>query len=148
MSELLSYEEYLEQNGKLTYSNIGESMLPMFRQGKDLFKLTKKGPERCTIGDIVLCRRPPDRYLLRRIVDVRPDGYVILGDNDTEKETGIREEDVLAVATAFTRNGKRHAVSERGFQAYTSFWLCTEPLRVASKKLFRKTKRLLGAEKK
>ena len=33
----VTYEEYLEENGSLTYTHIGRSMLPLLRQGKDLF---------------------------------------------------------------------------------------------------------------
>ena len=43
----VSFEEYLDRNGSLTYSNLGVSMLPLLRQGRDLFTVEKKGPERC-----------------------------------------------------------------------------------------------------
>ena len=33
----LSYEEYLERYGSLTYSQVGGSMLPLLREGRDLF---------------------------------------------------------------------------------------------------------------
>ena len=56
MSNPLSYEEYLEQNGSMTYTNVGRSMLPLLRQGKDLFTLEKKGPERCRVADVFLKR--------------------------------------------------------------------------------------------
>ena len=54
MKEITNYEEYLEKNGTLTYSNVGTSMMPLLRQGKDLFTVTRKGPERCKAGDVVL----------------------------------------------------------------------------------------------
>ena len=38
----LSYEEYLEKYGTMTYSNVGISMMPLLRQGKDLFTVRKK----------------------------------------------------------------------------------------------------------
>ena len=31
--------EFLEENGKLTYTNVGVSMMPLLRQGKDLFTI-------------------------------------------------------------------------------------------------------------
>ena len=60
MNKPLSFEAFLEQNGTLTYSNVGTSMLPLLRQGKDLFTVMRKGAERCQVGDVVLYRRPPD----------------------------------------------------------------------------------------
>ncbi len=44
MSNGISYEEYLERNGSLTYTNSGVSMLPLLRQGRDLFTVRKISP--------------------------------------------------------------------------------------------------------
>lgn len=90
-----TYEEYLAQNGELTYTNVGVSMLPMIKQGRDLFTLTKKTEARCQKYDVVLYRRPPNHYVLHRIVEVRERDYVILGDNCMNKEYGITDEDIL-----------------------------------------------------
>ena len=49
-----TFEEYLEQNGSMTYSNVGRSMLPLLREKRDLLTVRKKGPERCAVGDVVL----------------------------------------------------------------------------------------------
>ena len=138
-----SYEEYLEQNGTLTYSNVGVSMLPLLHQGKDLFTVAKKGTERCKVGDVVLYRRPPDKYVLHRIVEVRPDSYVILGDNCVSREYGIRDEDILGVMTGVVRKGKEHSVSDRSYRLYSAVWLHTERLRVSCKKCRIRLRRLL-----
>ena len=37
MSDPVSYEEYLNKHGTLTNTNVGVSMLPLLRQGRDLF---------------------------------------------------------------------------------------------------------------
>ena len=139
----ISYEDYLEKNGTLTYTNVGVSMLPLLREGKDLFTVTKKGPERCRAGDVVLYRRPPDHYVLHRVVEVKPDSYVLLGDNSVAREYGIRDEDILGVMTGFVRSGKEHSVSEPGYRLYTALWMRTESLRVFVKKAVLHVKRLL-----
>ena len=71
MRERVSYEEYLEAHGSLTYTNVGVSMLPLLKEGRDLFTVEKKGEARCKVGDVVLYRRPPNQYVLHRIVEVR-----------------------------------------------------------------------------
>ena len=38
--KIINYEEYIEKNGSLTYTNVGTSMMPLLRQGKDLFTVT------------------------------------------------------------------------------------------------------------
>ena len=97
----LTLEECLAENGFLTYRIRGVSMQPMLRQGRDLFTVIPKGPERCKKYDVVLYRRQSDPYVLHRIIEVRPDSYVILGDNCIAKEYGIRDEDILGVLTSF-----------------------------------------------
>lgn len=135
MGEPISYEDYLNEYGTLTYSNVGTSMLPLLRQGKDLFTVEKKDPAtRCRRGDVVLYRRPPDKYVLHRIVEVRPDGYVIRGDNCVAKEYGIRDEDILGVMTGYVRDGREHSVNEPGYRAYSAAWTALAPVRILLKR--------------
>ena len=105
----LRFEDLLERDGTLTYTNVGTSMLPLLREGRDLFTVEKKGEERCRVGDVVLFRRRDEAYVLHRIVEVRPDGYVLLGDNCVSCEKGVRDEDILGVMSAFVRGGKEYS---------------------------------------
>ena len=134
MSNGISYEEYLAQNGSMTYTNRGVSMLPLLRQGKDLFTVREKGSERCKVGDVVLYRRPPDQYVLHRVVGVREKDYVILGDNCVAREYGITDEDIIGVMTGFVRGGKEHLVSDFGYRLYSALWLHTEKPRAFLKR--------------
>ena len=137
-----TFEEVLDRDGKLTYANVGVSMLPLLRQGKDLFTVRRKGAERCRKGDVVLYKRG-DAYVLHRIIEVRPEDYVILGDNCAAKEYGIRDEDILGVMTGFVRNGKEHSVSEWGFRLYSWLILHTIGPRLLLKRCRRKAARLV-----
>ena len=134
MSKTISYEDYLKEYGSLTYTNVGVSMLPLLKQGRDLFTVEKKSDKRCKKGDVVLYHRPPDQYVLHRVIDVLPDSYVILGDNCIAREYGITDADILGVMTRFTRKGKSHTVSDRSYRIYTSLILHTIPFRVFCKK--------------
>ena len=138
-----NYEAYLEKNGSLTYSNVGVSMLPLLRQGKDLFTVTKKGEERCKKYDGVLYRRPPDKYVLHRIIAVRDKDYIILGDNCVKKEYGITDDDILGVMTAYVRDGKTHSTNETGYRIYSWIWVNAAPLRILLKRVSGKIKRKL-----
>ena len=142
MNEPQSFEEYLKTNGSLTYTNVGVSMMPLLRQGRDLFTVREKGPERCEKGDVVLYRRPPDRYVLHRIVEVRPKDYVILGDNTVTKEY-VKDEDIIGVMTGFSRGGKDFTVDDPAYKAYTSFILRTNPARVLCKRALLRLRRLI-----
>ena len=142
MSDISTYEEYLEEYGTLTYTNVGVSMIPLLRQGKDLFTVRKKENARCARGDVILYRRKPDSYVLHRVVEVRPDDYVVLGDNCVEKEYGITDSDILGVMTGFTRSGKDYSVDDLSYRIYTFLTLNTQGLRIAAKKTASRLRRL------
>ena len=136
-------EDYLNEHGTLTYSNVGTSMMPLLRQGKDLFTVRKKGPERCRVGDVVLYKRPPDKYVLHRVVEVKEDGYVILGDNCAQREHGVRDRDILGVMTGYVRDGVEHSVEEQAYRDYTAGILRGEKRRTARIRLKLKIRRAL-----
>ena len=135
-----TFEDILERDGRLVYTNVGTSMLPLLRQGRDLFIVEKRGPGRLQAGDVVLYRRPPDKYVLHRVVEVREADYVILGDNCVGREYGITDRDILGVMTGFVRNGKQHAVTEAGYRLYTFVWLHGAGLRILCKRILWRVK--------
>lgn len=133
----LSIESYLSENGTLTYTHKGRSMLPLLREGKDLFTLRRKGPERCRVGDVVLYKRPPNHYVLHRVMRVLDGGYVILGDNCTEYEYGITDNDIIGVMTGFIRSGHGYSVKCMGYRLYTFMILHTATIKIFMKKALR-----------
>lgn len=139
----LTYEEYLERNGTMTYSNVGVSMMPLLRQGRDLFTVRKKGPERCKKYDVVLYRRPPDQYVLHRVIQVREKDYVILGDNCINKEYGITDDDIIGVMTAFVRGGRTHSTAEPGYRLYSFLRVNTAFLRIGYRKMRARAAKIL-----
>ena len=109
MSEKKTIEEYINENGSLVYTNVGVSMMPLLRQGKDVFTIRKKGPERCKVGDVVLYKRPPSSYVLHRIIEVKDDSYVIMGDNCVSKEYGIKDSDIIGIMTDYLTQERQSA---------------------------------------
>ena len=150
MEQELTYEEYLDRYPRLVRTNVGVSMLPLLRQGRDLFVVEKRGPDRLQVGDVVLYRRPPDKYVLHRIIEVREKDYVILGDNCINREYGITDGDILGVMTGFVRNGKQHSVTETGYRLYSFLWLRGVGIRIFFKRLTlrvrAKAKKILGKQ--
>ncbi len=130
-----TYEEYLKEHGELTYTNVGVSMLPLIKQGRDMFTLTKKAEERCKKYDVVLYRRPPKSYVLHRVVEVRENDYVILGDNCLNKEYGIKDEDIIGIMTRFVRKGRDYSVDHKGYMLYSKLWYAIYPFRRMLKRL-------------
>lgn len=135
MSEPVSFEEYLRDNDTLTYTNVGTSMLPLLREGRDLFIVRRKGSERCKKGDVVLYWHPPDRYVLHRIIDVTEECYILMGDNTVSKEYGIKDSDIIGVMTGYVRNGICHSTGEYSYRLYSFLIMNTVRLRVFCKKM-------------
>ena len=129
----MTFEEYLEKNGELVYTNTGRSMLPMLRQHRDLMVIRPKTEERCRKYDVVLYVRPPHRYVLHRVVEVRDKDYVILGDNCLKKEYGITDEQIIGVLKAFVRDGRTISVENGLYQLYAKLWYALYPVRSAWK---------------
>ena len=130
----MNIAQYLADNGTLTYTNRGVSMWPLLREGRDMFTLRRKTEARCRAGDVVLYRRGRD-YVLHRVVDVRKDDYVILGDNCISYEYGITDSDILGIMTSFNRRGREHSVDSFGYRLYTFMILHTNTIRIFTKKV-------------
>ncbi len=123
MSEIRksSFEELLTEQGWLVYTNVGVSMMPLLRQGRDLMIIRKRPEERLQPMDAVLFRRDNGQYVLHRIVRLLPGGYDILGDNCVASEF-VREEQVMGVLSAVVRNGKRIESSDWRNRVYVALW--------------------------
>ncbi len=123
-----SFEEILQKEGQLIYSNVGDSMQPLIRQGRDLLVIGL--PEgRLKKYDIPLYRRDNGRYVLHRILKVRPDDYVICGDNRWRCEYGITDRHIIGVLTAIIRDGKEIPVTDWRCRLYAHLWCDLFPLR-------------------
>lgn len=130
MHDKETFEQALETRGSFVAPAKGESMRPLIRPGRDLVEITRKGPERCKQHDAALYLRD-GKYVLHRVLQVRPDDYVMAGDHQIEKETGVTDAQILGVLSAVIRNGKRVAVTDRGYRFYVRVWCGLFPVRRA-----------------
>ena len=103
-------------------------MLPMLRQGIDQVVLSPL-PETLHRFDLVLYQRDNGQFVLHRIVEIDGGEYTCLGDNQFQKEQGLRRDQMIAVVTAFFRNGKEYSVSDLSYRIYSRMWYGTRHLR-------------------
>ena len=130
---MLSFEEELERSGKLVYTNVGVSMRPLIKQDRDIL-IIEKPKGRLKKYDVPLYRRG-EQYVLHRVVKVRENDYIILGDNCLRKEYGIKDSQIIGVLTSLVRNGKEVDFNSFGYKFYSRFWYAIYPLRVIILKL-------------
>ena len=127
-----SLEDFLNKTGYLAYTVRGFSMMPLLRQKKDIVMLRRKGEERCGKYDVVLYRSPDrSHFILHRVLKVRPDDYVIAGDNNAFLEYGITDDQILGVMTSIRRNGKDITMDNTLYRLYVHLWCDCYPVRMA-----------------
>ena len=124
-----SFEEEIRRSGYLIYRNVGDSMLPLIRQGRDLLLISRKPEGRLNQYDVPLYRRDSGQYVLHRILKVRKDDYVLCGDNRCQRETGISDRHIIGVLTAVIRDGKQLPVTDWRYRLYVHLWCGLFPVR-------------------
>ena len=117
----------LEQGGKAPLQVTGNSMYPMLYHRKDTV-LLEPVTEVCK-GDLIFYRRENNAYILHRVVKLLDSERMICcGDNQYEPEEVTRSQ-VIARVTEFTRKGKSHSVTERGYRMHVWLWTGLFPVR-------------------
>lgn len=116
----------------------GRSMLPMLRQGKDTVEI-KNAPERLKKYDLPMYIGPKGKYVMHRIVNVKDDYYVCLGDNTYTYEV-VQRNQIVAIVCAFYRGNKRISTENLNYQLYIRIWCAAYPIR----KFLRKAMHWLG----
>ena len=130
----LRFEQELARSGRLVYTTMGRSMLPMLRQKRDLVVL-ERPQGRLKKLDVALYRDGAGKYILHRVVRVEADGYVFRGDNNAVCEYGVGEDQIVGVLTAFVRDGREISVRSAGYRAYARLWCALYVPRQAVRKL-------------
>ena len=136
-----TFEEVLARDGRLVYSNVGDSMRPLIRQGRDLLVIEPPNG-RLKRLDVPLYKRDSGQYVLHRVLAVKPDGYVICGDNRRRREYGITDRHIVGVLTAIIRDGREIPMTDRRLRLYAHLWCDLFPLRAAILRCLSVMKRL------
>lgn len=123
------FEDVIERDGRLIYTNVGDSMRPLIRQDRDIL-IIEKPVGRLKKYDVPLYKRDSGQYVLHRILKVRERDYVICGDNRYSKEYGITDRHIIGVLTAVVRDGKEIPITDWRYRLYVHLWCDFFPIRV------------------
>ena len=119
-----TFEDVIRENGRLVYTNVGDSMYPLIKP-RDLLVITAaQTPLRRY--DIPLYKRDSGQYVLHRIVKIRNGSYLICGDNRAWVEHGIEDRHIIGLLTGIIRNGEELPVR---VTAKTRLWCASITLR-------------------
>lgn len=126
--ECTSLKAELKKGHTCVSTTSGTSMFPMLRNRRDTVILEPvKG--KLKKYDLPLYLRGKNEYVLHRILAVKPDGYVICGDNLYRKEYPVRYEQVLGVVTGFYRDERFISVDNWKYRLYVHLWCDFFPVR-------------------
>lgn len=112
----ITIEEELEKQGFHMSTIVGDSMMPMLRNRRDLVKIV---PVKGILKkyDLPLYKRPTGKYVLHRIVAVKSDHYLICGDNRCWKEK-VPFDWVVGVMESFDRDGVEIKADNEEYMKY------------------------------
>ena len=127
MNNKRQIEDVLKEEGLFVSTTVGVSMFPMLRNRRDTI-IVRPYEGRLKKYDVPLYKRGSN-YILHRIIEVRPDSYVILGDNCIQKEYGITDEQILGVLTGFYRGSKQVNMDGWRYKLYVRLWCRLYPIR-------------------
>ena len=123
-----TFEEEIKKSGKIIYTNVGDSMAPFIRQGRDVLIISKVNGK-LKRYDVPLYKRDSGQYVLHRILKVRENDYVICGDNRCSREYGITDRHIIGVLTGIIRDGREIPVTDLKYRIYVHLWCDFFPVR-------------------
>lgn len=117
----------MTENGIYVGLTKGVSMRPMLREGRDTILISPVS-DRLKKYDVPLYRRG-EAYVLHRVVGVSEDGYVICGDNCSQREYDVTDAQIVGVLSGFRRGKKYVAIDSPCYLLYAKVWVAIYPVR-------------------
>ena len=93
MQSQIKFEEVLEKDGELFFTNVGYSMYPLIKQREDILHIVKT--DSFKRGDIILFKSDAEHYVLHRILKIKKDTIITAGDYNYFKDKPIKNEQIL-----------------------------------------------------
>ena len=111
MQSQIKFEEVLEKDGELFFTNVGYSMYPLIKEREDILHIIKTDDYKK--GDIILFKSSVDHYVLHRILKIKKDKIVTAGDYNYFKDQPITPNQVLGkLVTIKKKDGKEIDLSK------------------------------------
>ena len=98
-------KELTEEGKEVSMLVFGSSMAPFLIHARDMIYF-KKPDRELQKGDIVFFRRKSGQFVMHRIWKIRPEGYYIVGDAQTQIEGPVKREQIFALITKVRRKEK------------------------------------------
>ncbi len=134
--EYVSVLRDIAEEGKVVSMLIaGSSMAPFLCHNRDYIYFTKpdREPRR---GDMVFYQRDSGQYVMHRVYKVKPDGFYMVGDGQTQIEGPLRRNQIFALIIQVKRKGKLICPGDFWWEFFEHVWIRIVPLRGAVTALY------------
>ena len=101
MPSSYKFEEVLDKDGELIFTNVGYSMYPLIKEREDVLRIVKSDTYKK--GDVVLYKSEIDHYVLHRILKIKKDKVILAGDYNYFKDKPITKDKILGVLRSITK---------------------------------------------
>jgi signal peptidase I len=93
MQSPYKFEDVLNKDNELFFTNVGYSMYPLIKEREDILHIVKT--DEFKKGDILLYKSNVDHYVLHRLLKIKKDKYILAGDYNYFKDQPITKEQIL-----------------------------------------------------
>ena len=134
--EYVSVLRDIAEEGKIVPMLIaGSSMSPFLCHNRDYIYFTR--PEReLRRGDMVFYQRDSGQYVMHRIYKVKPEGYYMTGDAQTQIEGPLRRDQIFARIICVKRKGKILEPGDFWWEFFEHVWIRIIPFRKLSGRIY------------
>lgn len=122
-------EEQLAQGKRASFIVTGTSMTPWIINRRDSVELVSADKKHLKKGDIILFCPFSGKYVLHRITDVKPCGYITTGDGNCHRDGLVLPENVVAKVVTIHRKGRTIQCSSLWWKIISRIWMALFPLR-------------------
>ena len=89
------FEDVLNKDGELYFTNVGYSMYPLIKEREDILHIVQSNTYKK--GDIILFKSKEDHYVLHRILKIKKDKFITAGDYNYFKDQPIVKGQILGL---------------------------------------------------
>lgn len=113
----------------------GNSMSPFLGHHRDTILFGQPNRE-LRKGDMVFYQRQNGQFVMHRIYKVKPEGYYIVGDAQTEIEGPVKREQIFALVKKAQRKGKWIGPENFWWKFFEKVWINMVPIRPFIRKAY------------
>ena len=95
------FEDILEKEGELFFTNVGFSMYPLIKEREDILHIRKSDTYKR--GDIILYKTNNGKYVLHRILKIKGNIIITAGDYNYFKDSPVSRDSVLGTLVSIKK---------------------------------------------